>query len=180
MKSWIFIIFEKINLKIMELLVETVVEQEISQYEIEINKPMPSKNHSIVQGNLTTEINILFRKQFTLMPEVEIAMPSKPNCVPDIAIYPKLTFNFLDDELVMTDMPLTAIEIVSPSQSDNDIIKKINRYFEAGVKSCWFVMSGFQAISVYSSIGKYEFFTSEMTLIDRATGIELPLGDIFS
>jgi Uma2 family endonuclease len=107
-------------------------------------------------------------------------MPEKPNCVPDIAIYPKLTFDFLDDELAMTEMPLTAIEIVSPSQSDHDIIKKINRCFNAGVKSCWFVMPGFQAISVYSSIGKYEFFTSEMTLIDNATGIELPLGDIFS
>ena len=164
----------------MELLAETVVEREISQYELERNKPMPSKNHSIVQGNLTTEINILYRKRFRLMPEVDILMPSKPNCVPDIAIYPKLEFNFLDDELAMTEMPLTAIEIVSPSQSDNDIIKKINRYFNAGVKSCWFVMPSFKAISVYSSIDKYEFFTSEMTLIDAATGIELPLHDIFS
>lgn len=164
----------------MELLAETVVERELSQYELERNKPMPSKNHSIVQGNLTTEINILYRKQFTLMPEIEITMPSKPNCVPDIAIYPKLKFNFLDDELTMTEMPLTAIEIVSPSQSDNDIIKKINRYFDAGVQSCWFVMPSFKAISVYSSIDKYDFFTSEMTLIDSATGIELPLGDIFS
>jgi len=159
---------------------ELVIENEISQYELERNKPIPSKNHSIVQGNLTTEINILYRKRFTLMSEIEISMPSKPNCVPDIAIYPKLKFDFLDDELSMTEMPLTAIEIVSPSQSDNDIIKKINRYFNAGVKSCWFVMPSFRAISVYSSINKYEFFTSDMTLIDPATCIELPLSDIFS
>jgi Uma2 family endonuclease len=159
---------------------ELLIENEVSQYELERNKPMPSKNHSIVQGNLTTEINILYRKQFTLMPEIEISMPEKPNCVPDIAIYPKLKFDFLDDELTMTEMPLTAIEIVSPSQSDNDILKKINRYFNAGVKSCWFVMPGFRAISVYSSIDNYEFFTSDMTLFDIATGIKLPLNDIFS
>ncbi len=159
---------------------ELLIENEISQYELERNKPMPSKNHSIVQGNLTTEINILYRKRFTLMPEVEISMPSKPNCVPDIAIYPKLKFDFLDDELTMTEMPLTAIEIVSPSQSDSDILKKINRYFNAGVQSCWFVMPGFRAISVYSSIDNYEFFTSDMTLLDPATGIELSLTDIFS
>ncbi len=164
----------------MELLVETVIDREISQYELERNKPMPSKNHSIVQSNLIFELKTRYKKTFSFLSEIDILMPEKPNCVPDIAIYPKLTFDFLDDEIAMTEMPLTAIEIVSPSQSDNDIIKKINRYFNAGVKSCWFVMPGFQAISVYSSIGKYEFFTSEMTLIDSATGIELPLGDIFS
>jgi Uma2 family endonuclease len=112
--------------------------------------------------------------------EIDVVMPQKPNCVPDIAIYPKLTFDFLDDEMAMTEMPITAIEIVSPSQSDNDIVKKINRYFNAGVKSCWFVMPSFQAISVYSAIGKYEFFNSEMTLIDKVTGIELSLKEIFS
>ncbi len=164
----------------MELLAEAVVEQEISQYEIERNKPMPSKNHSYIQKNILVEIDIKYRKQYTLLSEIDIIMPQKPNCVPDIAIYPKLTFDFLDDEMAMTEMPITAIEIVSPSQSDNDIVKKINRYFNAGVKSCWFVMPSFQAISVYSAIGKYEFFTSEMTLIDKATGIELSLKEIFS
>jgi Uma2 family endonuclease len=163
----------------MELLIESIVEREISQYEIERNKPMPSKNHAYIQKNLLVELDVRYRKQYTLLSEIDIIMPTKPNCVPDIAIYPKLTFDFLDDEIAMEELPLTAIEIVSPSQSDNDIIKKINRYFNAGVKSCWFVMPGFQAISVYSSIGKYEFFTSEMTLMDNVTGIELPLRDIF-
>ncbi len=157
-----------------------LIENEISQYELERNKPMPSKNHSIVQGNLIFELKTRYRKSNSFLSEVDILMPEKPNCVPDIAIYPKLEFNFLDDELAMTEMPLTAIEIVSPSQSDNDILKKINRYFNAGVKSCWFVMPGFRAISVYSSIDNYEFFTSDMTLIDSATGIKLPLSDIFS
>jgi len=164
----------------MELLAESVIEREISQYELERDKPMPSKNHSIVQSNLIFELKTRYKKTFSFLSEIDILMPSKPNCVPDIAIYPKLKFDFLDDELTMTEMPLTAIEIVSPSQSDSDILKKINRYFNAGVQSCWFVMPGFRAISVYSSINNYEFFTSDMTLIDQATGIELPLTEIFS
>ncbi len=159
---------------------ELLIENEISQYELERNKPMPSKNHSIVQSNLIFELKTRYKKTFSFLSEIDILMPEKPNCVPDIGIYPKLTFDFLDDEIAMNEMPLTAIEIVSPSQSDNDILKKINRYFNAGVKSCWFVMPGFRAISVYSSIDNYEFFTSNMTLIDPATGIELPLTDIFS
>jgi Uma2 family endonuclease len=174
------LLYLKKTKKDMELLIETSVENELSAYEIERNKPMPSKNHSIIQGNLITELNINYRKQFTFLSEINITMPESPNCVPDIAIYPKLTFNFWDDELSMTEMPLTAIEIVSPSQSDNDILKKINRYFQAGVKSCWFVMPAFQAISVYSSLEKYTFFTSDMTLNDPVTGIEIALSEVFS
>ncbi len=164
----------------MELILETFVENELSAYEIERNKPMPSKNHAYIQKNLLVEIDVKYRKQFTCLSEIDITMPEKPNCVPDIAIYPKLEFNFWNDELSMIEMPLTAIEIVSPSQSDNDILKKINRYFQAGVKSCWFVMPAFQAISVYSSLEKYTFFTSEMTLTDPVTGIEIALNEVFS
>jgi Uma2 family endonuclease len=79
----------------------------------------------------------------------------------------------------MTEMPLTAIEIISPSQTDTELIKKINRYFNAGVKSCWLVNPAFQAVYVYSEIGKYQFFNSGMTLLDPATGIELPLSEVF-
>jgi len=165
----------------MELLVESVkADNELSAYEIERNKPMPSKNHGYLQTRLSSEIDHLYRKQFTIFSEIEILMPERPNCVPDVAIYPKMEINFWDDELVMTEMPLIAIEIVSPTQSDTDLVKKINRYFEAGIRSCWLVMPSFQAISVYSGIGKYQFFSSEMILKDAVANIELSLIDIFS
>lgn len=165
----------------MELLTESGTEVvELSQYEIERNKPMPSKNHSIVQGNLITELNVRYRKTYSFFSELDIVMPEKPNCVPDIAIYPKLKIDFLDDVIGMTEMPLTAIDIVSSTQSDYEIVRKINRYFQAGVKSCWLVNPPLQAISVYSEIGKYTFFNADMTLSDPVTGIELPLTDIFA
>jgi len=165
----------------MELLVESIkADNELSAYEIERNKPMPSKNHGYLQTRLSSEIDHLYRKQFTIFSEIEILMPERPNCVPDVAIYPKMEINFWDDELVMTEMPLIAIEIVSPTQSDTDLVKKINRYLEAGIQSCWLVMPSFQAISVYSGIGKYQFFSSEMILKDAVANIELSLIDIFS
>ena len=80
----------------------------------------------------------------------------------------------------MTKMPLTVVEIISPSQSNEDILAKFERYFNAGVKSCWLVLPSFQAISVYSAICKYQFFTEDKTLTDPATGIELPLSEVFA
>jgi len=38
---------------------ELLAEREISQYELERNKPMPSLNHSIVQSNLIFELKTL-------------------------------------------------------------------------------------------------------------------------
>jgi Uma2 family endonuclease len=165
----------------MELLTETSTEiAELSQYEIERNKPIPSKNHSIVQSNLIFELKSKYRKTYSFPSEIDIIMPERPNCVPDIAIYPKLKIDFLDDEIGMTEMPITAIEIVSSSQSDYEIVRKINRYFQAGVKSCWLVNPPQQSVSVYAEIGKYTFFNADMTLTDPATGIELPLTEIFA
>jgi len=165
----------------MESLTETGAEVvELSQYEIERNKPVPSKNHSIVQSNILVVLGGRYRKSYSFFSELDIIMPQKPNCVPDIAIYPKLKIDFLDDVIGMTEMPLTAIEIVSSSQSDYEIVRKINRYFQAGVKSCWLVNPPLQAISVYSEIGKYAFFKADMTLSDPVTNVELPLAEVFA
>ena len=77
-------------------------------------------------------------------------------------------------------MPLTAIEIVSPTQSNDEILLKFERYFLAGVQSCWLVMPSLEAVNVYSHIGKYKFFDREMTLFDKVTNIEISLAEIFS
>ena len=107
-------------------------------------------------------------------------MPERPDTVPDIAIYPKLQVDFLHDIRSMTEMPLTVIEIISPSQSQDEIVAKFEQYFDAGVQSCWLVMPSLQAIAVYSAIGKYQFFTDPTTLTDPTTDIELTLSEIFS
>ncbi|GAB4029104.1 Uma2 family endonuclease [Spirosoma gilvum] len=158
---------------------EEIIEQ-VSDYELQRGKPIPTLNHSIIQGNLTFALKLHYRNQFSLLPEINLSMPERPDTVPDIAIYPKLQIDFLHDISSMTEMPLTVIEIVSPSQSDAEIIAKFERYFNAGVQSCWLVMPIFKAISVYTSLNQYKFFTDDTTLTDPTTGIELVLNEIFA
>jgi Uma2 family endonuclease len=164
----------------MELLIENWAEREMTAYESERGKPMPSFNHSYVQNNLLFELNTHFRKQFTFMPELTLEMPARPNCVPDISVFPKMKANFLHDEITFSEKPFIAIEIVSPTQSNDEILLKFERYFFAGIQSCWLVMPSLKAISVYSKIGEYVFFNNDNTLIDTATGIQLNLAEIFS
>ena len=158
---------------------EAVIEH-LPDYERERGKPTPTLNHAYVQSTLLVELNIRYRKTHTFLSELNITMSERPDAVPDIAIYPKLKIDFLHDITSMTEMPLTVIEIVSPPQSDAEIIAKFERYFDAGIKSCWLVMPIFQAVLVYSATGKYQFFTQDKTLTDSVTGIELPLSEVFA
>ena len=48
---------------------------------------------------------------------------------PDITVSNMRQPDWLHDEIHVTAVPLTAIEIVSPSQSVNDLIPKVERYF---------------------------------------------------
>ena len=157
---------------------ETAVDL-LSDYERERGKPMPTLNHAYVQTNLLVELKTRYRKTYTVLSELNLTMPERPDTVPDIAIYPKLTIDFLHDITSMTEMPLTVVEIISPSQSHDEILAKFERYFNAGIKSCWLVMPSFQAVSVYSAIGKYRFFSEHETLTDAVSGMEIPLNEVF-
>jgi hypothetical protein len=50
----------------MELWVETVAETELSDYEIERNKPKSSTNHAFIQDNLGFELNLRYRKDYKI------------------------------------------------------------------------------------------------------------------
>ena len=164
----------------MELAVEPIIESGLSTYEIERGKPMPSKNHGFIQSRLSMIIGYRYLNTYNLYSELDIIMPEKPDSVPDVCIYPKSEIDFSEDVIGMKEMPLTTIEILSPTQRENELVAKAKRYFAAGVKSCWIVLPIFKVIVVYSSPTKRQVFTEDMTLIDEVTGIELNLADIFN
>lgn len=148
-----------------------------SDYEIERNKPMPSLNHSSIQSNLIMELTP-FRNQFRITSELSLALPNWPS-IPDICIYPKMPINLRKDVISMTEPPLCAIEIISPSQSVDEMREKAEKYFLHGVKSCWIVIPAFANIYVYSSLDEYEIYRAHETLKDTVLGISIPLKEVF-
>ncbi|MCU0446108.1 MAG: Uma2 family endonuclease [Microscillaceae bacterium] len=152
---------------------------EISTYELERGKPMPSLNHSILQSNLIFELKSNYRNKYTIASELSLEMPQKPDTVPDISIFPILTIDYLHDQTSMRQMPLAVLEIVSPSQANDEILAKFERYFAAGVKSCWLVIPVLKNIYVFSDIQSYQIFGSKDTLNDPTLQISLDLTKIF-
>jgi Uma2 family endonuclease len=150
-----------------------------NQYTLERGKPMPSEIHGYVQSKLILRIGSTYESQYDLFSELSLDL-NNWGSVPDIAIYPKRKMNFREDRIEVTTPPLCAIEILSPSQSLQELVNKASNYFQHGVKSCWLVIPSLENIYVFSSPENYNIFRSNQILIDAALGIELELSKIFS
>ncbi len=151
----------------------------MTPYETERGKPIPSKNHGYVQGQLLYQLKNVAQKRYTCFSELSLDLADWES-VPDIAIYPKMEIDFLHDETAMKEAPLAVIEILSPTQSLQELVTKAEKYFEHGVKSCWLVLLSVRNVYVFSSPTEHQVFSHKETLSDPSLSIEIPLGEVFS
>ena len=151
----------------------------LSEYELERGKPMPSKNHAMVQGNLLLAIQPRY-PQYRLLPELSLDLPIRDH-VPDVAIYlqSQIAFTPGADETKVSTVPLGMIEIMSPTQNFSEFHQKRREYFKAGTKSYWLILPDLLTVYVYHDPEDYDIFTRKDKLIDRQLEIELDLGEIF-
>lgn len=156
---------------------ETLVALPPYDYTADRHKSMPSKNHAIIQTNLTGLLYADYRKRFRILTEIRIEIDGS-DYTPDIAIYPLLQFDSRHDEVRMTEVPLTAVEILSPTQAVEELVGKFEVYFKAGVGSGWLVQPSLQTIFLLTPDNKIAVF-HDQPLIDHTTGIELNLSEVF-
>jgi Uma2 family endonuclease len=148
------------------------------QYEQERGKPMPSKNHAIIQGNIYFELRNQYNDQFDVLTELSLDLTTG-KAVPDLCIYEKTPRNWQVDVIKTKEAPLLAIEILSPKQSLNDIVDKIsNIYFPAGLKSVWVILPPAESVMVFKPNAKTQTYNAGI-LNDDASGFELNLDKIF-
>jgi Uma2 family endonuclease len=165
----------------MELLVENVVEErELLPYEIERDKPMPSFNHGKLQMRIGFEMMSKYSNRFDIVSEPTLQMLERPR-VPDLAFFNVKASDWFDDETKITEVPHGVIEILSPSQSEQELINKFPPYFDLGVKTVWLVVPIFQTIYVFDAPRNYQTFTiANPILKDTILDVELDLNKIFA
>jgi Uma2 family endonuclease len=157
----------------MDTLVET-----LSDYEIERGKPMPSLNHGLIQTNIAVALASRYRSSFSFSSETSLDLDEWPS-TPDLIIIPPTQLNLRADKIKVKEPPLGIIEILSPTQSLNDLVDKADQYFEKGVKSCWIIIPSMAGVAIYSEPGKYEFFNENDLAKDEVLGLEVPVAEIF-
>ncbi len=150
-----------------------------SAYEKEREKPMPSVNHSIVQGNLVFYLKLEYRSKYRILPEINIDVIDRGR-VPDIAICDStITFNTGEDSVKLEGVPYGVIEILSPKQNLSELVRKSVEYFKVGVKSYWLVLPDLRSIYIFDKPNDFQVFTYKDQLKDKTLGIDLDLGEIF-
>lgn len=155
----------------------TTTTTNISAYEAERGKPAPSKNHAIIQRNLTIMLTLELDGK-DVLPAVSLDIDGNER-IPDLAVFPTVSFVPFEDEIKVAQAPLTTIEILSSTQKISDLTSKSSEYFDFGVKSYWLVIPELRSIYVFSSSDKHEVFANEEILTDVALGIDLDLKRVF-
>ena len=170
---------------------EFEVEYEQNQ-ENEESQDMGSYNHSLVQAQLSA---LLLSQESRFSVFIELSLDSgnidlsqfdikaKEELKPDICLYSRSEKNAKvkkRDIIKMSDMPLLAIEVVSPRQSVDKIIAKFEAYFTLGIKSCWLIIPTLEAVDVYSQFEQHKIFEiNDTEVIDEKLNIRLPIQKIF-
>ena len=148
-----------------------------SAYEIERGKPLPSFNHGAIQANLVMEFAPYWSK-YRVASELSLDLSEWPS-VPDLSILPKQPLDLDHDTIAVAEAPLCVIEIISPTQSLNELTAKARSYFAHGVRSCWVVLPPLRNIYVFSSPNEYQVFKADETLHDPVLEVSFPLQGVF-
>ncbi len=146
-------------------------------YEEERGKPMPSKNHAIIEMNLGME----FAKysELRVMPEVTLELCPGDWKVPDLSVYPREPMDLRHDLARTTEPPLLTVEIVSPSQGMQEIMKKVDFYLAHRVKSVWVVTPPLREVTIFLPDGSQQSHHGG-TVRDPATGLTADLEAVFA
>ncbi|AQG81523.1 Uma2 family endonuclease [Spirosoma montaniterrae] len=142
------------------------------------DEKMSSYNHAELQSHLAFLLRLSYRHQYSILTELDFSFASGKTR-PDLCIIPKRKANWLTDEIIVEEVPITTIEILSPEQSLNSLTDRIyKKHFPAGVKSVWLVVPTVQTISVLLP-DQQQLNFSAGTVLDPVTGIELELSEVF-
>ncbi|MCP4702818.1 MAG: Uma2 family endonuclease [Gammaproteobacteria bacterium] len=145
--------------------------------EMEDGPLMGSRNHSYVQVNLAVAFAQL--EQFVVFAELSLEIDSK-EYKPDICLYSEKhePRSLAEDIVRETQLPLLAVEILSPRQAMMDIMAKFKVYFNAGIPSAWIVIPSGHTVLMYSDLDTVQAFSSG-EVVDKKVNLRLPLERIF-
>lgn len=156
---------------------DTIAEPEKSAYELERGKPLPTRNHSILEPRIGLALS-RFSDRFDVLVEPTLKAGDR-KLTPDLALLPRRKRDWLHDEDPIGTTPLLTVEIVSAMQSLNSTMENLDTYFAQGVKSCWVVLIPFKSLTVFHSVDDSR--THDRGVVrDEALDVEVNLDALFA
>lgn len=153
---------------------------ELSDYEKERGKPMPNIVHGAVQAVMIAGFLAQARDRFLIIGELTLEIPHASSLTPDLAILPKRPLNWGREPARCKEVPISVVEIVSPSQGYQIIIDKIDAYFAHGVQSVWEINPALKYIAIHLPGAKEVRVIQHGEASDPATGLTVKLEEVFA
>jgi Uma2 family endonuclease len=150
----------------------------------EIVEKLPTEEHGMIVGNVYAPLRAFVKPRKLGRVTIE-GLHRLPD--DDLnAVLPDVSFRSnLDSPVVrrgaVSVMPDLAVEVQSPSQSEDFLVEKAAYYLANGCRMVWLVFPTRRVVEVHRPGGQVEIFTEADTLNggDVLPGFELPVSDIF-
>lgn len=145
-------------------------------YMKERGKPMPGAEHAICQMRLGFQ----FMKSdgHLVLSELNLDLGGK-RIVPDLCVYDRVRESLIRNQIWVTEPPQIAVEIISPSQTLEEMSAKIDLLLAGGVPSVWLVIPFAHVISIFQKGAALLSATSGI-LTDPGTGLSVKVDEIFA
>ncbi len=152
-------------------------------YDGRIVYKMPNFAHGVMQSNLASAITQYLKKQpvglvsgdanYRLWPD-----RNRESRAPDLSFISKERLP-QDLQRYLSVTPDLAVEILSPNDSFEHVMEKVDEYLQQGVKIIWLVIPSTRRVLVCSPQGQYTE-REILTAPELLPGFELPVAEIFA
>ena len=169
---------------------EKLPEQEGLRYELDegelVMEPSPTFRHNRIRERIARRLSEFV--QLHRIGEITVEMDFRlgPNTVrnPDVAYVTLDHLRAIDvDSSPVNGAPALAIEVISPSNLAQDMLKKVKQYLSAGSRIVWVVYPALNLVEVHTSAGvlhvKDPAILTEKSLFGGHE-FSLPLASLFS
>ena len=145
--------------------------------------PSPTPSRNVVRIRLTLAIKSFVKGHDLGLVLDETDFRLAPNTVrrPDVAFLSRQMLKGFDfDRSPIEGAPTLAIEIISPSNSAQDMLLKVHQYIDAGCQAVWVFYPLLSLVVVHNATGMHEVKgVLEEQVIFGASKLTLSLAEIF-
>jgi Uma2 family endonuclease len=153
--------------------------EEITEYERERGKPMPSFEHALAQRKTIILLDVF--DNYLALPELSLKLSDNFAPTPDVAVYPKHFLSKLRsmNRTKVTIPPVLSIEILSPKQALGDLFEKAENFLKHGTSEAWVIVPEIKSITVFRpNQDPKTYITGEVH--HESTGITINIEQLFS
>jgi Uma2 family endonuclease len=162
-------------------------EREGAIYELDegelLMEPSPAIRHNLVRQRIALKLMQFVESNHLGIVLEEMDFRLSPDTVrnPDVAFVSSYHVGKLDlDRSPADGAPVLAVEVISPSNTAQDMAKKTRQYLQAGSRCVWIVYPSLRLVEIHSSSGMRQVREPELLQAeDLLPGFSLSLSYIF-